>query len=802
MRIWLALAATVLAALLIVELADRPPRPLGLDAPPTVFSEARARVVTEHLAETIGLRVIGTPGRDAAADYLIGELRRIPGVEVEVQDVETVRASPWAAGAYVAYTARNVLARLPGDSTSAVLVSAHYDSPPESVGAGDNAAAVGVALEALRVLAGSPRLRHTVIVNFNDGEEAGLLGVQGFVDHPWIPDVRAFINLESAGPRGKAILFQTGPGNSWLTKAYARSVPRPYGTVIGQDIFQGGLIPSDTDFRIYRDDAGLRGLDIAFYQDDWAYHTLLDRVDRLEPGGMQHMGDNLVALVRELADGDLPGDVGGESAVYYDVLGLHMFVHESRTMLPLAAAAAFAAMIAAAIALRRSATPRRDLAAGMLYGLFGCMVGMGAAVAAGVILGFVLDRPHGWFAAPWIAALAFAPPALAGFAAIHAIWEYRATKRGVDPLARANTAWAGAAILAALPLVILAILGFGAAYLWLWWTVPLTLGLVVASLLPERWWWPAFAAAFVPGLLLMLQAGTLFLKLFIPVSGRFPLPFPFDPIIAGIVAVVALAIAVPAFVAAHRAGGFGRAALAFLALGILGGALAAVRHPYSPERPKRLLVEHVAAGDAGHLRVTALDYPDAGPALRGLDLEPTPAAGRERRGFQRYQAPTPPPELPPSVVTVGDAVPALPGPLAAASPAEDAAGATDAAPSRSAFAALGPAPEDALREVTLSVGPGAPYMLEFHVPASALAGWSLGDPPTSADGNGIVRLRVMAPPPDGFHARITLRGEPVDIRVVETYAPFRTAAIDSVLAALPVWTTPHFRAIRTRTFTR
>src|SRR5690606_34434800 len=47
MRIWLALTATVLAALLIVELADRPPRPLGLDAPPTVFSEARARVVTE-----------------------------------------------------------------------------------------------------------------------------------------------------------------------------------------------------------------------------------------------------------------------------------------------------------------------------------------------------------------------------------------------------------------------------------------------------------------------------------------------------------------------------------------------------------------------------------------------------------------------------------------------------------------------------------------------------------------------------------------------------------------------------------
>src|SRR5690606_41488214 len=108
----------------------------------------------------------------------------------------------------------------------------------------------------------------------------------------------------------------------------------------------------------------------------------------------------------------------------------------------------------------------------------------------------------------------------------------------------------------------------------------------------------------------------------------------------------------------------------------------------------------------------------------------------------------------------------------------------------------------ARRAVRLAAGRGAPRVLEFPVPAPALAGRALGEPPTSAAGNGIARLRVMAPPPDGFHARITLRGEPVDIRVVETYAPFRTAAIDSVLAALPVWTTPHFRAIRTRTFTR
>lgn len=800
MRIWLALAVTVLAAGLIVELADRPPRPLGPDAPPSVFSEARARVVTDHLAETIGPRVIGTPGRDAAAAYLIGELRRIPGVEVEVQEVRAAAASPFAARTYVAYTARNVLARLPGDSTSAVLISAHYDSPPESVGAGDNAAAVGATLEALRVLAASPRLRHTVIVNFNDGEEAGLLGVQGFVEHAWIRDVRAFINLESAGPRGKSILFQAGPGNAWLTRAYARSVPRPYGTVIGQDIFQSGLIPSDTDFRIYRDLAGLRGLDIAFYQDDWAYHTALDRVDRLEPGGIQHMGDNLVALVRELAGGDLPGDVGGAPAVYYDVLGLGMFVHGSEATRLLAVGAMLAAMLAAALALRRNATPRRDLAAGVIYGFLGCTVGLAAAVGVGLLLGVTLGRPHGWFAAPWTAALAFGAPAAAGFAAIHSLWERRAARRGVEPLARANTAWAGAALLASFPLVPLAVLDLGAVYLWIWWTLPLAIGLAAATLLPARWWWAAFAVGFIPGLFTTLQAGALMLKLFIPVSGRFPLPIPFDPIIAGIVAVTVLAIAVPAAVATHRAGGFGRAALLFLALGAVGIAATATRLPYSPDRPKRLVMEHIAAGDVARLRITALDYPDAHAALRGLDLLPITGAGRTNRHFH---APAPPPELPPSVVTIGAAEPPVSGPPLVGTAAEaNTLGATDGSRALAAHAALGPAPHDAIREVTLSVGPDAPYLVEFHIPASALVGWSLGDPPVDAGTEGNVHLRVMAPPPDGFHARLTLRGRPADIGVVEVFAPFRTEAIESALAALPDWTTPVTRAVRARTFTR
>lgn len=229
---------------------------------------------------------------------------------------------------------QNLVVRLDGDSPNALMINCHFDSVPGSPGAGDDAANCVIMLELLSILSTrETRNRHSIIFVFNGAEETGLRASHGFItQHKWAKDIKAFINLEAAGSGGKESLFQTGPGNTWLLDHY-KAVSRPLAQAVGEEIFQSGIIPSDTDFRIFRDFGNLAGMDFAHTAKGYRYHTKFDSIDYLTQGVLQRTGENMLSLVLSLVNSFELDDISkfskDSSAVYFDFLGF-FFINYSK----------------------------------------------------------------------------------------------------------------------------------------------------------------------------------------------------------------------------------------------------------------------------------------------------------------------------------------------------------------------------------------------------------------------------------------------------------------------------------------
>lgn len=224
---------------------------------------------------------------------------------------------------------QNVVVKLDpkkGGDDEAVLLNCHYDTAPVGPGVSDNGVNCAVMVELLRVLAKDPSLKRPVIFLFNGGEEIILQASHGFVtQHPWSKEAKYVINLDSCGAGGREIMFQTTKSNSYLLNLYARYVPHPYGQAIGEELFQSGIIPSDTDFRIFRDFGNMSGMDFAHYKNGYVYHTKYDDLDQIEPSVLQNTGENLLALTRAISMHNATVDRKiAVKYVFFDVLGLYM----------------------------------------------------------------------------------------------------------------------------------------------------------------------------------------------------------------------------------------------------------------------------------------------------------------------------------------------------------------------------------------------------------------------------------------------------------------------------------------------
>ncbi len=390
----LLLVLALVAILMLLRLFPRSVTPAS--ASPDVFSSERAMAHLPVLASAPHPE--GSPAQAEIRDYLVQELQAL-GLEVEIQETASLE---------------NVVARLRGsDPSGAIVVLAHYDTVPNSPGAADNGSAVAALLEIVRALAASPALRNDVIALFDDGEEYPdtFGGTKAFVRyHPWMSDVRVAIGMDTA-VRGFISTDDTGSDNGWLVQAMARSYPGGAWSSVS-----GGGNYDSLPFRL----AGVQVLELEDNYPFYQQHTAGDVPEIVSPGSVQQLGEQALAVTRELGNLDLAVTKGPQQA--YVSLPLVGLLHYPQSWgLPLAILAGMLLVPAFWLALRRKLASWRGLGVAAL----GILVVAGAVLfaasafwkAAPGLFGWEIYRmpewpevipPNGWLVAiaTYLAALA------------------------------------------------------------------------------------------------------------------------------------------------------------------------------------------------------------------------------------------------------------------------------------------------------------------------------------------------------------------------------------------------------------
>ena len=322
-----ATAALLLAACIFASSRTGQPRPVPANAREAEFSSARAMATLVEIARAP--HPTGSPEHARVRAYLVDRLTDL-GLEPEVQTATSLVQE----GSLVrSPTVRNVVARIAGTaSTGAVLLTAHYDSRELALGAADDGSGIVSILEALRAIRASEPLQNDVIVLFTDAEELGLLGARAFVDeHPWMEDVRLALSLEMRGGGGPSIMFETGPQNGWIVRAFQTADPTAYGNSMSYEVYE--RLPRDTDFTPFKD-AGVQGLNFAGIDNAHVYHQVYDSPENMSESTLQHHGAHVLNTLRYLGSQDL-ADVDAPNVTFFNVPGFGFFAYDAKWVMPI-----------------------------------------------------------------------------------------------------------------------------------------------------------------------------------------------------------------------------------------------------------------------------------------------------------------------------------------------------------------------------------------------------------------------------------------------------------------------------------
>lgn len=375
------------AAIALGSLANRLPKPVPETAPATIFSAERAMRDVRSIAARP--HPTGSPEIVETRRYLMARMTAL-GLDPQLRTQDAVSARRYTREIAPAGRMRNIVGIFRGTDPAlpAILVMAHYDTAPLSPGAGDDTSGVAVALEVARALKAHGPLRRSVIFLFTDGEEAGLIGASAFfAADPLRRRIALVLNLEARGDSGKALMFQTSTGNHQLIDSYRRTIASPAADSLMATVYK--RMPNDTDLTVALD-KGHAGMNFAFVGHHVAYHTALSTPDRLNVGSLQHMGDQLLPLVRTFATADTLDRAGGDR-IFTDLFGLFLIVYPPWLgwLLAIIAIGATVGMTGIALACRRIGW--RDMVAGA-GGLLATLLGIATLLMMAIRLASLIVR--------------------------------------------------------------------------------------------------------------------------------------------------------------------------------------------------------------------------------------------------------------------------------------------------------------------------------------------------------------------------------------------------------------------------
>lgn len=287
------------------------------------FDAARAKARLARILGDQRPHPVDTPADDAIRDRLVAELRAI-GLGARVTDDWACggggKASRFAGCARV----RNVVATI-GDinAAPALLLASHYDSTAAGPGAADDGIGVATMLEIASLLK-DRKLPRPVVLLFDEGEEAGLLGARAFLAHdPLAGRIDSLLNFEARGVTGPATMFETSRPNGPAIAAFKAGAVRPVANSMTADFYR--LIPNSTDVTVFAAGKPWTILNFAVIGNESRYHSPGDRVEALDPASLQHMGRQGLAAALRLASA-APEAGGGGEKLYADVAGRVLIV--------------------------------------------------------------------------------------------------------------------------------------------------------------------------------------------------------------------------------------------------------------------------------------------------------------------------------------------------------------------------------------------------------------------------------------------------------------------------------------------